>query len=848
MAAIQALQKWCKQQCEGYKDVSITNMTTSFRDGLAFCAILHRHRPELINFSSLSKENVFENNQLAFRVAESELGIPALLDAEDMVALKVPDRLSILTYVSQYYNYFHGKSPIGGMAGIKRPPSEASEEPAGKKAVPRPVTPAPRKPEPTAEPTSQGRSPVKQNAPVAARRILAENGSTRNSNCSVCGGHVHLVQRLLLDGKLYHRSCFRCKQCSNTLKPGNYKAGNDPGTFICTQHEHPAQPPNSLPVTPKDVARENKPATTVPTSGLCSKGLESRKPAPESIKTSQAFKSTDFTQRAVKEPSDSGNNKPHFSAASPNLRRSDPAGNKSVPRETSASPPPAPWTASAAKTQQAREKFFQVGLGTLGLPADRADPVKHHGVAYKPSPGTGKASALETPVQSTPPVNSEKDRARNILLHALPRSIPVSGGASPGASHRFLSSSSKPCAAPSGSQHLKPEKASANPIPRPAQALPAVEKPVRGSPGTLPGAKQAAQEPGTGTPAQNRARDQPFVRAVDSGQKQDAKAGKAGGARATEEKPEAPSDWRARLKPVANRVATQGDAGASQKPAEAHKVAVNIDLSPAKDDKKPTRPVTSPAIQDVAPSSEQPKKKKLLVPPLDISGGWQKTRQQWEDHSATQKLDVPGPPKRAVAPVRPASPRAFPKHPSGQVVSPSRLHPDYIPEEEIQKEFRQIERDLDKLELKGVDMEKHLRNCEGDDTEDALMVEWFKLIHEKQLLLRRESELMHKLNQQKLEEKQWGIESELRSLMNKSETLKSPREKAREDELLKSYLATVNDRNKIVEDLDEDRIREMEEDEMLAAMIQRLDVPRNTLESEKKKIRFNLFGLMKAKN
>ncbi len=110
----EALLLWCKAHTHGYENVQITDFTTSWHNGLAFCALLHKFYPEMIDYASLKPEEVEKNLTLAFDVG-AKVGIPSLLDVKEV---SEANEASMLAYIAKYYWVF--KDRTGSRVKLKR--------------------------------------------------------------------------------------------------------------------------------------------------------------------------------------------------------------------------------------------------------------------------------------------------------------------------------------------------------------------------------------------------------------------------------------------------------------------------------------------------------------------------------------------------------------------------------------------------------------------------------------------------------------------------------------------------------------------------------------------------------
>ncbi|XP_072906036.1 F-actin-monooxygenase MICAL2-like isoform X10 [Hemitrygon akajei] len=283
------LLTWCQKQTESYENVKITDLTSSWRSGLALCAIIHHFCPHLIDFDSLNEEDAAKNNQLAFDIAEREFGISPVTTGKEMASVSEPDKLITVMYLSKFYEHFRG-NPTSTPSAVFQHRKEGSNDisaPTSRQSnslcnvinlLPRKRTPKEKKSEDKDGASKRRKKAVtdwqeaadRKNDRSAAKDVVNHNkvksmasqllakfeenapstslqrqGSLRrefpqnlggSDICYFCKKRVYVMERLSADGKFFHRECFKCDFCSTTLRLGAYAFNAEEGKFYCKPH------------------------------------------------------------------------------------------------------------------------------------------------------------------------------------------------------------------------------------------------------------------------------------------------------------------------------------------------------------------------------------------------------------------------------------------------------------------------------------------------------------------------------------------------------------------------------------------------------------------------------------
>ncbi|KAM7406113.1 hypothetical protein PAMP_000512 [Pampus punctatissimus] len=279
------LLTWCQKQTDGYRNVTITDLMSSWQSGVALCALIHRFKPQLIDFDSLNEEDHAANLQLAFDISEREFGIRPFTSGKELSAGEELDKTKMITYLSKFYELFRGTPlPASGSRGVDEnnedyPSKEVRSNnnmlnlPLPRKRVPKDekkldgtdsIYKRRRKfcsylEEATNLPSNgssvqEGGEPKENKVRSMATQLLAkfenttsytvrkQNDSVRRTfpqssdKCHSCERRVYMVERVCAEGLYFHRECFRCSTCGSALRQGAHAFDSEQGKLYCKLH------------------------------------------------------------------------------------------------------------------------------------------------------------------------------------------------------------------------------------------------------------------------------------------------------------------------------------------------------------------------------------------------------------------------------------------------------------------------------------------------------------------------------------------------------------------------------------------------------------------------------------
>uniref|UniRef100_A0A8D3AHM1 F-actin monooxygenase n=1 Tax=Scophthalmus maximus TaxID=52904 RepID=A0A8D3AHM1_SCOMX len=208
------LLTWCQEQTCGYRGVAVKDLTTSWKSGLALCALIHRYRPDLIDFDALDESSAEENTRLSFDVSEREFGISPLTTVEEMLCVGEPDSLSMVMYLSQFRQLLRDSPPPAVFDSKRRSSLRVMSRYVLLLSVCSSVC-------------------LSVCLSVCSSVCLSVQFAVGCSGvCFFCQKRVYVMERLSAEGFFFHRSCFQCDFCSSSLRLASYAFDQNEGQLM----------------------------------------------------------------------------------------------------------------------------------------------------------------------------------------------------------------------------------------------------------------------------------------------------------------------------------------------------------------------------------------------------------------------------------------------------------------------------------------------------------------------------------------------------------------------------------------------------------------------------------------